>query len=101
MTLTLKSFTGGQLPGSKGTLYTVPAGSTVSLRVSLVNTSTSDVKVNLYASGGYRFIPKDMVLSAGDAHYTDSYEMEDGDNLEGDATMSGVVDYLVRGLVRT
>jgi hypothetical protein len=56
----------GQLPASKGDLYTSSSAQTVVASITLVNTNTTAESVNLYLlpSGGTarRLIPKDMAL---------------------------------------
>jgi len=66
---TLSQQANGQLPSSKGDLYTSSADGTVIAGLTLVNTNTSAEAGNLYLlpSGGTarRIIPKDLSLGVG------------------------------------
>ena len=104
MTVAIKSLADGQLPNSKGTLYTVPAATqTIINRITLVNTNSSGETVNLYfkASGGTsrRIIPKNYTLAV-DALFImdDAITMEAADVIEGDTTTAAKVDFVVSGM---
>lgn len=102
MSLALKVFANGQLPASKATLYTCVGGS--SLRIGIVNTSGTALKINLYTdtSGtSRRVIPKDMLLQPSFVFTTDYLELEDGDKVEGSAGTASAVDYVIRGILRS
>ena len=98
-----KNLANGQLPNSKGTLYTVPTGNTsIAKSVVLVNTDSVERTVNLYVNfgtGSRRFIPKGLVLPAG-AKFEDSsaITLEAGDFIEGDASAVSVIDFIVSGV---
>ena len=103
MTTVIKSLEDGQLPSSKGTLYTVPAATqTIINRITLVNTNSSGETVNLYfkASGGTsrRITPKNYTLAV-DALFImdDAITMEAADILEGDTTTAVKVDFVISG----
>jgi hypothetical protein len=107
VTLALKRFANGQLPASKGTIYSVQSDAEVHARVKLTNTANSAIKVNLYTKNSAttgtsrRIIPKDMELLA-QATFTSNYEELEGGNLiEGDAGTASFVDYVVSGLRRS
>lgn len=99
----------GQLPNTKGTLYTAPAapaGTKVVIPVggiSLVNTGAAANTVNIYVKPGAtsrRVIPKNYALQAGnDGFYRNEsvIVLEVGDPIEGDALTAAEVDYLISG----
>lgn len=101
--VTLKALGDGQLPASKGTLYTVPtSASTIVKLITVVNTSGATVKVNVFlkldGTNSRQIWPNDVELEAGCKLEDDSaYMLEEGDLIEGDATSSGVVDYVING----
>lgn len=103
-TFVVKSLEDGQLPATKDTLYTTPAATqTVVKRITLVNTHSSMLKVNLYfkASGGTsrRFIPKDTELAAGYLLVVDDeITLEAADIIEGSAGTASKVDYVISGV---
>lgn len=105
MASTVKNLANGQLPLSKGTLYTVPS-STSAIVSSIVPVNTDSVArtINLYycKSGGVSrsLIPKDVSANAG-KHYnlgTFLITMGAGDKIEGDASAATVVDYTISGV---
>ena len=104
MSLAIKSLGDGQLATSKGTLYTAPTSTQAIIKkVTLVNTSSGTVKVNLYfkASGGTsrRTIPKDIELAGGNLLVVDDEQtLEAADILEGDATSGTTIDYSISGV---
>ena len=104
MTITIKSLADEQLATTKGTIYTCPASTqAIVKRITLVNTSSSAVKVNLYfkASGGTsrRIIPKDTTIEdSGLLVVDDEQTLEAADILEGDATFGTTVDYTISGV---
>lgn len=92
-----------QLPSSKGTAYTVPAGKgCIVSSISLVNTDTVARTVNIYlkksGSVSRRVCAKDLSLAAG-ARYTDTlaYALSAGDIIEWDASAATIVDGVVTG----
>jgi hypothetical protein len=104
-TAIIKLLAQGQLPASKGTLYTVPAGVSAIIKlVSYVNSSSViDERVNLYikkpGENSRRVIPTDMLLTATFAFYYDEETtLEAGDTIEGDATDALTVDYTINGI---
>jgi hypothetical protein len=95
----------GQLPNSKGTLYTVPGSTkTLFLRATLVNTDTSDHTVNIYlksaAGTSKRITPVSLSISAGQMYKVaiGGHELNAGGLLEGDADSASVIDYYVSGV---
>lgn len=105
-TFTIKALADGQLPATKGTLYTVPASTnTIIKTITLVNTSGSAVTVNLYlnlSGTSRRIIPMDLSLGAGELLETDAdYTLEAGDLIEGDASSATTVDYTINGVEET
>jgi len=101
-TLTIKQLAQGQLPNSKGTLYTTPdLTQTVINSIVLVNTDSAARTVNLYLKHGTsrRLIPVASILPAGASGYSDSDKLTlgAGDLIEGDASVASVVDYVISG----
>lgn len=93
----------GQLPNSKTTLYTVPAGKTAIIRsILLVNTNASSRTVNIYAnfSGtSRRIVPANYVLGgSAKMEDTSAVTLEAGDFIEGDASVAAQVDYIISGV---
>lgn len=89
----------GQLPSSKGTLYT--ASATVIINsISLVNSDSVTRTVNLYIKTGTsrRIIPVALSLATGTAYIDDTVRcLNNGDLIEGDASAASVVDYVISG----
>lgn len=101
MAVTLKDLGNGQLPLTKGTLYTVPASTNAGIRVTLVNADTVARTVNLYSNKtgtSRRFCPKDLSLGPGEEFTSRLQTLEAGDLIEGDASAATIVDYTVNGL---
>ena len=97
----------GQLPASKGTLYTVPSATQAAIRtISLVNTSDSEVKVNLYlqrdGTNSRHILPVDMKLrpksQGGMVVIDDIRALEAGDLVQGDAAAASTVDFIIDGI---
>ena len=91
--------TNGQLPSSKGTLYTATATVIIN-QFRLVNTDSSARTMNIYIKTGTsrRIIPKDLSLAAGAAYLDgDGFALNSGDLIEGDASVANVVDYVFSG----
>jgi hypothetical protein len=86
----------GQLTNSKATLFTC-TGDTKLLLISLVNTDTAAVTINVYLHDGTasrRISAKDRSLASGEAYYlTGPWNLESGDLIEGEASTTTVVDY--------
>lgn len=93
----------GQLPASKTTLYTVPAGKTAIINsIVLVNVAGASRTVNLYVnlSGvSRRILPQNLTLMAG-AKIDDNTQitLEAGDLIEGDCSSATSVDYVISGV---
>lgn len=106
-TVAIKPQGDGQLPASKGTLYTVPTSATAIVKsITVVNTSGSTVKVNIFlnldGTNSRRIWPKDTELEAGCKLEDDTPHMlDEGDLVEGDAVLASAVDYVVEGLEYT
>ena len=108
--MAIKAQGDGQLPVTKGTLYTVPSATQAIVRsITLVNTNkskTTFVKVNLYlnrdGSNSRRIIPTDMELNGRFmAVLDDVLTLEAGDLIEGDADSATTVDYTISGTEET
>ena len=97
----IKSLADGQLGSTKATLYTAGTStSTVAKKITLFNTSTSEVTCKLYfkASGGTsRRIPS-AVLGDGESKVFEDLALEEGDIIEGEASVASVIDYVISGL---
>jgi hypothetical protein len=106
MAVTPKSIADGQLPASKGTLYTVPASTAALITITLSATGGSARTVNIYVkrsgSSSRLITPKDLTLNPGDAAYIDHagrpYALSAGDEVEGDASAATEIDYLIDGM---
>jgi len=104
MTKKIKSLADGQLGTTKGTLYTAPAATqAVAERITLVNTSSGTVNVNIYfkASGGTsrRITPKDLEIEGnGLAVIDDEQTLEAADIIEGDASAADLIDFTISGV---
>lgn len=98
---TIKNLAHGQLPNSKGTLYTA-SGAAVIKSIILVNTNTTTEVVNLYhyaATASTRLIPKDTSLAAGYSLVFDTMvTMANGELIQGDTTTASKVDYTISGV---
>ena len=95
----------GQLPNSKGTLYTVPGGTrTLLLRGTLVNTDSSDHTINIYlkssAGTSKRITAVGLTIPAGQMYKVaiGGHELDAGGLLEGDADAATQVDYYFSGV---
>lgn len=94
----------GQLPLSKGTLFTVPSGKVAIINsIVMVNTSGSTLAVNLYVNRtgtSRRIFPKDLQMNPnGMIQETFALTLEAGDILEGNAGTATTVDYVVSGVL--
>lgn len=106
MTISIKALADGQLPNTKGTLYTTPASTqAIVISITLVNTDSSARTVNLYVKPGAtsrRIIPVDMSLGIGaQSEYTGRITLEAADLIEGDASVASKVDYVINGVEET
>jgi len=95
----------GQLGTSQSTLYQTTPSQTASVKVDIVNTSSSTVKVNLWLKDGIgtaRLIsPKDLELKAKHHYSTCYHELGESDGIQGQALVAGFVDYSITGFIRT
>lgn len=103
MTIAVKVLGNGQLPSSKGTLYTVP-GSTKAfikfLSVCNVGANTETITILVNATGTSRRIALVTLGPDESARVIDKDEtlnLEAGDLLEGFSTHATSVDYVVTG----
>ena len=104
MTMTKGTFASGALPATKSPLYVVPAATTGSLRVRLVNKGSGTITCKLYvnSSGTSRLIdPNGLELQKRHARTTDYEELSAGDKIEGEASIADVVDYRIKGHTRS
>ena len=102
MTVNIKSLGDGQLATSKGALYTCPTSTqAIITTITLSNTSSSTVAVNLYFSSGTsrRIIPKDTEVEGNGLLVVDDVQtLEAADIIEGDASIGTTVDYTISGV---
>lgn len=99
MPLTADLLANGQLPSSKGTLFTA-AGPTVVQLIVLVNTDASARTVNLYVkrATSRRITPVNLSLDVGAMYDREGpITLDTGDLIEGDASAATVVDYTIHG----
>ena len=98
-----KVFGDGLLPATKATLATIQANHSAAVEVSVVNTGGTTIKVNVYANsnGTSRHIgPKNLELEAQDFYRFQAEPLEEGDTIEGEASVAGFVSYRIAGLDR-
>lgn len=107
MAIAPKVLGSGQLPTSKGTLYTVP-GSTSAyvkfLRVHNTNAATQTVIIYANTAGTSRIIGRAVLAQNETAEVIDSgaaLTLETGDLIEGVTTTSSAVDYVITGAEET
>lgn len=97
-------FAQGALPTSQQLLYKPSSTQSASVKVTLVNTSTSVAKVRIYlkqGSGTARLItPKDLQIPKYGSFTTCYEEIGGGDSLEG-YSLGGVVDYTINGILKS
>jgi hypothetical protein len=103
MANTPKSLADGQLPSSKGTLYTVPASTKTLIKsIIIVNIGAVSRTVNIYAkpnSTSRRIFPKDYALaSSAQVELETSLILEAGDLIEGDAAAANEIDFVISGV---
>ena len=100
-----KIFTDGQLPSSKGTLYTVPASTSVYIsKIHILNTSATTQIVKIYIKPGStsRFLIHVSDLEQYESIiYDGGLILETGDLIEGETTTASVVDYLIMGVTES
>ena len=105
MTRTPKILADGQLPSSKGTLYTVPAATSVYLsKITIFNTNivTQIVKLYINPSGTSRQLVYVKELEQYETIiYNGGVILETGDLIEGETTTASAVDYLIMGVIET
>lgn len=95
----------GELPLVKATLYTVPAGKSVMIRIEVVNKSGANKQINIYykKSGGSSRLITPLNLDLPTRYKCDVQEqpftLGAGDQIEGDATAATSVDYVIYGQV--
>jgi len=103
MTITAKELANGQLPATRGDLYTVPAATIAYIKsITLHNTGLSSYNVTITkepGGAGTERVIISVVLDAGDTFYFDEPTVMDAtDVLRGDDGGAGsVIDYTVSG----
>lgn len=104
MTLTIKLLAHGSLPDVTGNLYVVPAATKAIIKtLKIVNVDVATRIVNLYVkpSGqtARRIIPVDMELGAGYMGVeAEELTLGVGDAIQGDCSVTGVIDYTIYGV---
>jgi hypothetical protein len=100
-TFTGKSLADGQLPNSKGTLYTVP-GSTVAYvkQINVFNTNTTAETVTIYIKpGATSRSVRQMVLQPNETGTVDGpFILPAAALIEGVTTTASKVDYVITGV---
>ena len=101
----IKSLEDGQLNDTKATIYTTPAATqTIAKSISLVNTHSSALTVNIYfkASGGTSrsIVPKDTSLAAGAKMecLDKDLMLEAADIIEGSGGTAAKIDFVCSGI---
>lgn len=104
MANTVKALADGQLPSSKGTLYTVPgATAAVPRTIKLCNTSgstTEAVQIWVNTTGTSRKVCN-IQLSPGWSAEVEDLFLSTGDLIEGSTTTATTVDYSIGGMEQT
>lgn len=94
----------GQLPTTKGTLYTVPGGTTTYVKfLSVFNTNAASQAIVIYvnSSGTSRKIARLVLTQDQFARVIDKDEalvLEAGDLIEAETTTATAVDYTIQGV---
>lgn len=105
---TWSSLADGQLPSSKGTLFTAVDMAAVTALL-LTNTDSGDLTFNIYilradsGSVSRRIAGKDVTLAAGESvnicDHAEGLRLSSGDAIEGDASVADKIDYFICGAV--
>lgn len=100
------SLADGQLPNTKGTLYTVPAGKAAIINfIHFYNTTGGNLAVNVYLkrSGSTSRQIDSVSVAANSPDVTllggENLELSAGDVIEGDAASAASVDYIISGFL--
>ena len=101
--ITVKNLYQGQLPNSKGTLYTVPASTQAVVKsITLFNTNTSAETVGMFIlkSGGTsrQISGGSLALSGGHMVDDTEYTLAAGDIIQGTTTTASKVDCVISGI---
>jgi hypothetical protein len=101
--ITIKNLANGQLPNSKGTLYTVPASTQAVIKsITLYNTNTTAETVALYilkSAGTSRQISTGSLVASGGFMIDDTeYTLGAGDIIQGNTTTASKVDFVISGI---
>lgn len=102
MAATVKVLAEGQVPSTKGTLYTAPAGGALVKFYRFHNTNAAAQSLRLYvnASGTSREIDRGTLaqFETGMEPEGMSLSLESGDLLEGETTTASAVNYIITGV---
>lgn len=100
-----KPLADGQLPSSKGTLYTVPALTVAyvkQMRIFNTNASSQTVIVFLNVSGTSRRVGQFVLAQNESADvFSDAVQLSAADLVEGQSTNAAAVDYVLYGVEET
>lgn len=99
-----KPLADGQLPNTKGTLYTVPDARAAYIRlISLhnLNAIAQTVVVYLNVSGTSRVIHRAVMAQYDTVRIESSISLAEGDLIEGVTTTAAAVDYVITGAEET
>lgn len=104
-TFTPKVIGDGQLPAAKGTLYTVPVGTSTyihNINVYNTNAATQTVQIFLNTSGTSRRYRQFVLAQDESAEvFTQPVQLQTGDLVEGVTTNAAAVDYVLTGVEQT
>ena len=102
-----KVFAEGQLPSTKGTLYTVPSGKVAYIkRISIYNDNVATQTIVFYVKPGATSRKWCRYLLAQDESaelliHGDALILEAGDMIEAETTTASAVDYFIVGVEET
>ncbi len=102
--ISAKVLADGQLPSSKGTIYTVPASTSAYVRcVRMHNTNTTDETINVYLKPGStsRQVGRWTLATRETLEVDLALTLEAGDLIEADTTTASKVDYVITGAEET
>jgi hypothetical protein len=95
----------GQVPSTKGTVYTVPASTTAyvyNMRLCNTNAVAQDVDVWVNVSGTSRQIGRFSLAQYESADvFTQPFHLSAGDLIEADTITASAVDYVITGVLET
>jgi hypothetical protein len=95
----------GQVPATKGTIYTVPGATTAyvyNLRICNTSATPQDVDVWVNVSGTSRQLGRFSLSQWESADvFSQPFHLSAGDLIEADTITASVVDYVITGVLET